>query len=317
MNEFIITFRETLEAALIVGIIYTVIFRQGLKKEILQLWYAVGASIAASLLVALLLINIKESIGNVSIEKLVEAILMYITAGLLWYVIFWLSKKVGDKKILESQTSNALEAVGWGVFFLVFFAILREGFETAIFLMGSFSILGSFSYVGFFSGMILAILLGYLVVLRGRKVDLTSFFRVTTLLLVFFASGMVAYGTHEAEEFLVKGKHLDWVGLEDQKLEDGTTLKAKDQITRVWNIHKPKKLLDEEDNELFYSFNLHGKQLYSHWFHDKGRVGVFLKGFFGYNSNPNWVELILWLTSLVFGLSLWRNFYFKRTDNPL
>ena len=119
MNEFIITFRETLEAALIVGIIYTVIFRQGLKKEILQLWYAVGASIAASLLVALLLINIKESIGNVSIEKLVEAILMYITAGLLWYVIFWLSKKVGDKKILESQTSSALEAVGWGVFFLV------------------------------------------------------------------------------------------------------------------------------------------------------------------------------------------------------
>ena len=316
MNEFIITFRETLEAALIVGIIYTVIFRQGLKKEILQLWYAVGASIAASLLVALLLINIKESIGNVSIEKLVEAILMYITAGLLWYVIFWLSKKVGDKKILESQTSNALEAVGWGVFFLVFFAILREGFETAIFLMGSFSILGSFSYVGFFSGMILAILLGYLVVVRGRKVDLMSFFRVTTLLLVFFASGMVAYGTHEAEEFLVKGKHLDWVGLEDQKFEDGTTLKAKDQITRVWNIHIPKKLLNVEDNKLFYSFN-HDKQLYSHWFHDKGRVGIFLKGFFGYNSNPNWVELILWLTSLVFGLSLWRNFYFKRIDNPL
>ena len=317
MNEFIITFRETLEAALIVGIIYTVISRQGLKKETLQLWYAVGASIAASLLVALFLNNVKESIGNASIEKLVEAILMYITAGLLWYVIFWLSKKVSDKKILESQTSSALEAVGWGVFFLVFFAVLREGFETAIFLMGSFSILGSFSYVGFFSGMILAILLGYLVVVRGRKVDLTSFFRVTTLLLVFFASGMVAYGTHEAEEFLVKGKHLDWVGLEDQKLEDGTTLKAKDQIIRVWNIHEPKKLLNVEDSELFYSFNLHGKQLYSHWFHDKGRAGIFLKGFFGYNSNPNWVELILWFISLVFGLSLWHNFYFKKTNNPL
>ena len=48
MNEFIITFRETLEAALIVGIIYTVISKQGLKKEVLQLWYAVGASIVAS-----------------------------------------------------------------------------------------------------------------------------------------------------------------------------------------------------------------------------------------------------------------------------
>ena len=310
MNEFIITFRETLEAALIVGIIYTVISRQGLKKEVLQLWYAVGASIVASLIVALSLNNIKESIGNESIEKLVEASLMFITAGLLWYVIFWLSKKVSDREVLEGQTSSAIKTAGLGVFFLVFFAILREGFETAIFLMGSFSILGTFSYVGFFSGMILAILLGYLVVVQGRKVDLTYFFRVTTLLLVFFASGMVAYGTHEAEEFLVKGDHLDWVGLEDKQLEDGSTIKAKDQIKRVWNVHIPKKALEKNDNVIFYSFNLHGKEKYSHWLHDKGRVGVFLKGFFGYNSNPNWVELILWFLSLIFGLSLWRKFYF-------
>ena len=264
MNEFIITFRETLEAALIVGI-----------------------------------------------EKLVEASLMFITAGLLWYVIFWLSKKVSDREVLEGQTSSAIKTAGLGVFFLVFFAILREGFETAIFLMGSFSILGTFSYIGFFSGMILAILLGYLVVVQGRKVDLTYFFRVTTLLLVFFASGMVAYGTHEAEEFLVKGDHLDWVGLEDKELEDGSTIKAKDQIKRVWNVHLPKKALEKNDNVIFYSFNLHGKEKYSHWLHDKGRVGVFLKGFFGYNSNPNWAELILWFFSLIFGLSLWRKFYFK------
>ena len=312
MNEFIITFRETLEAALIVGIIYTVISRQGLKQEVLQLWYAVATSIVASVLVALSLNNIKESIGNESIEKLVEASLMFITAGLLWYVIFWLSKKVSDREVLEGQTSSAIKTAGWGVFFLVFFAILREGFETAIFLMGSFSILGTFSYVGFFSGMVLAILLGYLVVVQGKKVDLTSFFRITTLLLVFFASGMVAYGTHETESFLVKGDHLEWVGLEDKKLEDGTIIKAKDQISRVWNVHIPKKTLDENDNELFYSYNLHGKEKYSHWLHDKGRVGVFLKGFFGYNSNPNWAELILWFFSLVFGLSLWRKFYFKK-----
>jgi len=313
VNEFIITFRETLEAALIVGIIYTVISKQGLKKEILQLWYAVGASLVASILVALFLNSIKESIGNASIEKLVEATLMYITAGLLWYVIFWLSKKVSNKEVLESQTSSALKTAGLGVFFLVFFAILREGFETAIFLMGSFSILGSFSYIGFFSGMILAIFLGYLVVVQGRKVNLTSFFRVTTLLLVFFASGMVSYGTHEAEEFLVKGDHLDWVGIRDKELQDGSILKAKNQIIRVWNLHSPKKELDKNDNELFYSYNLHGNEKYSHLLHDKGRVGVFLKGFFGYNSNPNWPEFILWLLSLIFGLKLWLKFYPKNS----
>jgi hypothetical protein len=122
---------------------------------------------------------------------------------------------------------------------------------------------------------------------------------------------MVAYGTHEAEEFLVKGDHLNWVGLKDKQLEDGSALKAKDQIVRVWNVHTPKQTLDESDNEFFYTDNLYGKDKYSHWLHDKGRVGVFLKGFFGYNSNPNWPEFILWFLSLLFGLYLWRKFYFS------
>ena len=50
---------------------------------------------------------------------------------------------------------------------------------------------------------------------------------------------MVAYGTHEAEEFLVKGDHLDWVSLKDKQLDDSSVLKAKDQIIRVWNVHIP------------------------------------------------------------------------------
>ena len=312
MNEFIITFRETLEAALIVGIIYTVISKQGLKKEINQLWYAIAAAVVASILVALFLNGVKDSIGNASIEKLVEAILMYITAGLLWYVIFWLAKQVSNKKVLEGQAQTAMQTAGWGIFFLVFFAILREGFETAIFLMGSFSVLGTFSYIGFFSGMILAIILGYVVVVQGRKVDLTKFFQVTTLLLAIFASGMVAYGTHEAEEFLVKGEHLNWVGLEDKTLEDGSILLARNQISRVWNVQEPKPALEEGDIKILYSYNLHGKEKYSHLLHDKGRIGVFLKGFIGWNSNPNWAEFILWLLSLIFGLSLWRKFYFSK-----
>ena len=56
---------------------------------------------------------------------------------------------------------------------------------------------------------------------------------------------------HETEEYLVKGGHLDLVGLEDKYLEDGSTLKAKDQIVRVWNVHVPKTTLNENDNKLF------------------------------------------------------------------
>ena len=205
---------------------------------------------------------------------------MFITAGLLWYVIFWLAKHVSNRQELEGQTSAAIKSSGYGIFFLVFFAILREGFETAIFLLGSFSILGSFSYIGFILGMSLAVLLGYLVVIQGRKLDLTKFFRATTLLLVFLASGMIAYGTHEAEEYLVKSNQMD-----------------KSEIYRVWDILEPTKSAET------------GTTIY-HPLHDKGSIGLFLKGFFGYNSNPNTLEVILWFFAMIFGLNMWRRFYF-------
>ena len=70
---------------------------------------------------------------------------MLITAGLLLYVIFWLSKSVSDKKKLEQLTSSAAQSNKWGIFLLVFFAILREGFETVMFLFSS-SLQTKFSY---------------------------------------------------------------------------------------------------------------------------------------------------------------------------
>ena len=190
------------------------------------------------------------------------------------------AKNVSDKKVLEGQALNAMELSSWGIFFVVFFAILREGFETAIFLISSFSITGTFSYLGFFSGAVLAILIGYLIVAQGRKVDLKSVFKYTTLLLVFLSAGMIAYGTHEAEEYLVKSGQME-----------------KSEIYRVWNVLEPTEVTP-------------GAGKTSHILHDKGTIGVFLKGFFGYNSNPNIIEVVLWVLALMFGLNMWRRFYY-------
>ena len=296
MNEFIITFRECLEACLIVGIIYTLLEKNNFKKEIKQLWLAVIAAVFSSMGVAFAINLIRASIGNTSVQSLFEGVSMYITAILLWYVIFWLSKHVSQRTAMEEKTQKAAKNAGWGIFLVVFFAILREGFETALFLMGSFNMSGSFSYLGFFAGTTIAILIGYAIVIQGRRINLKAFFRTTTFMLVIFASGMVAYGTHEVEEFVVKGNHLEKFGI-----------KEKDQIPRVWDILKPKQ---ETDESFFYSYNINGKDKYTHLFHDKGRIGVFLKGFFGYNSNPNYPEVILWLISLFFGIRMWKRFYF-------
>ena len=280
MAEFIIVFREVLEASLVVGIIYLLIEKTNQAAHFTKLWYAVFASILASIAVGFMVIQAKNTLGNNSTQALFEAVFLYLTAFLIWYVIFWLSKNVSDKKVLEGQALNAMEISSWGIFFVVFFAILREGFETAIFLISSFSITGTFSYIGFISGAALAILIGYLIVTQGRKIDLRGVFKYTTLLLVFLSAGMIAYGTHEAEEYLVKSEQIE-----------------KSDIYRVWDILEPTQSAET------------GKTIY-HPLHDKGSVGLFLKGFFGYNSNPNIPEVILWFLAMLFGLNMWRRFYY-------
>ncbi len=274
MAEFIIVFREVLEASLVVGIIYLLLIKTNQTDQLPKLWLAVAASIIASILVGYSVIQAKNALGNDSIRALFEGVFLYITALLIWYVIFWLSKHVSDRKILEDQATQALALSSWGIFLVVFFAILREGFETAVFLISSFSITGSFSYVGFVIGALMAIAIGYLIVQQGRKVNLKYIFKYTTLLLVFLSAGMVAYGTHELEEYLVKSDQI-----------------KKEEIYRPWDILQP---INDGDY---------------HPMHDKGIIGVFLKGFFGYNSNPNVIELVLWIAALMFGMNMWRRFY--------
>ena len=63
-------------------------------------------------------------------------------------------------------------------------------------------------------------------------------------------------------------------------------------LRHVDSILEPQK---EVENTTLYSYNINGNDKYTHLLHDKGRVGIFLTGFLGYNSNPNWPEVILWL----------------------
>jgi high-affinity iron transporter len=296
MNEFIITFRECLEATLIVGIVYTFLSKTKMQTQIKYLWSATLAAIIASIVVAFIIIGLNNKLENNAMAKLFEAIFMYITAALLLYVVFWLSKSISDKKKLEKLASNASKSSKWGIFFLIFFAILREGFETVMFLVGGVIQTGSFSYLGFILGIILACIIGYLIFSRGQRINLKPFFAVTTFCLVLFAAGMNAYGTHEVESFLTKQEYID-----------------KD-IKRPWDILQPKSELQSNELKALYSYNKEKKK-YIHILHDKGTIGVFLKGFFGYNSNPNWIELFIWLATLLFGFRIWSQFYLgKKID---
>ena len=88
MAEFIIVFREVLEASLVVGIIYLLIEKTNQAAHFTKLWYAVFASILASIAVGFMVIQAKNALGNNSTQALFEAVFLYLTAFLIWYVIF-------------------------------------------------------------------------------------------------------------------------------------------------------------------------------------------------------------------------------------
>jgi high-affinity iron transporter len=128
MSEFIIVFREVLEASLVVGIIYLILEKSNQLSHMFQLWMGILAALIASIVVGYLVLMAKDSLGNDSTAALFEGVFLYLTAFLIWYVIFWLSKHVSDRKELEGKTLNAIKLSSWGVFFVVFFRNSERGF---------------------------------------------------------------------------------------------------------------------------------------------------------------------------------------------
>lgn len=292
MNTFIIAFRESLEASLIIGIIYTLLHKKSLTNHIKFLWLGLITAIASSVLIAFLLKMLSNITDNSSLDKLFEGCFMILTSFFVFYVIFWLSKQVSSTNELKNKAINATNNK-WGVFWLVFFTVIREGFETVIMLFPSNSIEnGSYFYLKFITGITLAVLIGYLIFVKGKTINIAKFFKISSLFLVLFAAGMVAYGVHEIEEYVVKSNYI-------------SSFACENEIPRVWDILQPIDNLPDDANTSFYTYNENKKQ-FIHILHDKGSIGSFMKSFIGYNSNPNWIEFILWFLSLVFGIYLWR-----------
>jgi len=300
MKEFIIIFRECLEAGLIVGIIYTYINFNNIIGQKRNIWFGVLGGVIASVLVGCIFFFLGGKIPS-AYEKLFEGVSMYITAGFLIYVIFWLSKKVSSKSVIETSVQQSISKnESWGLFLLIFFAILREGFEIIILLFNDIKN-GELNFLGVSLGFLLAVFLIYLIFITGKKIPVRKFFASTTLLLVFIAAGLVAYGTHEVETYLYKSGYIE-----------------KENIPRVWDVLKPLDAKSSRCNSILYTYATVNKdgneiELCYHIFYEKGRAGEFLKGFFGYNSNPNYIEFFLWLFFLIFGIKKWADFYYIAT----
>ncbi len=205
LSSYILSLREGLEAALIIGIVLGALRRTQRPGLANAVWAGAGSAALISLLTAILLTRLGLELKDPA-EAIFEAATMVLAAAILTWMIFWMSRRVRNlKSELESGVQRASQTGRWSLFGLAFLAVLREGVELALFLTAAaFSSSATQTILGTALGLGTAVLLGWSLFASTLRLNLQRFFQVTGILLIFFAAGLVARSLHEFNQ-------LGWV----------------------------------------------------------------------------------------------------------
>src|SRR3954451_24980296 len=199
----VIALREGVEAALIVGIIAAFLVKEGRGDAMRQMWAGVAVAVALCLGIAVLLEAVNQQLPQRQQEGL-ETVIGLIAVSAVTYMIVWMRRNArGIKKVLEGNAASALASGStMALVAMAFLAVLREGFETSVFLLAAFQDAGDTTAAGAGAviGLLAAVGIGIGVYRGGVRINLTRFFRVTGLILVFVAAGLLATALHTAHE---------------------------------------------------------------------------------------------------------------------
>jgi high-affinity iron transporter len=267
LPSFVIALRETIEAALIVGIVLAYLTKTNNKHLSKDVWIGVIVSIFASILGAFAFLQIYGGFEG-DAEKLFEGVVMIIAVLVLTTMILWNFRHAKTIKIhLENKVQDVITGnKRFAIFSLIFIAVFREGIETVLFLG---SITASETPVSVFTGAVAGIIIAIILAIGLFKgtlnLNLKTFFNVTSVILILFAAGLFAQGIHEFQE-------LAWFG------SYGTTQAP------FWNI----ALID-----------------FSSILPDESGIGAVLRALLGYQDKPTLLEILSYIGYMLIALILY------------
>jgi len=260
--------REGVEAALIVSIVITYLVKTGNGAHASKIWIGTGLAVIVSVAIGLVIFTTVGSL-NEPYEQIFEGTTLLLAAGVVTWMLFWMRRQAaGVKGALQAAVDRVVAAGGaWGLALLAFTAIIREGVETSLFLVGqatsATTALGSSSaasvVVGAFVGLGIAVVIGYALYRGSRRLNLAAFFRWTGIALVFIAACLLSNAVHEFTE----------IGF----LGSGPWTRAAFDLSGVLS-------------------------------HDNG-IGSFLRAIFGYSANPEILTLVIHVGYIVAVLALY------------
>jgi high-affinity iron transporter len=253
LPTFVIGLREGLEAALIVGIVAAFLIQQGRRDALRMMWLGVGLAILICAGVGVGLRIASEQLPQRQQEQL-ETVIGLVAVGMITWMVVWMRKhsanlrgELQERAGLALVEGSAIALVG-----MAFLAVLREGIETAVFLLAVFqdSDRPELTGTGAALGIIVAVVFGYALYKGGVKINLGKFFRFTGVVLVLVAAGLLSTAVHTAHEsgwwnlLLNQAVDLSWL------VKPGTVASA--LITGMFGI-QPKPTVGEALAWLIYA----------------------------------------------------------------
>lgn len=273
MSEAFVTFREGLEAALVVGIFA----RYVPDKQRFWLWSGILSAVAISGIAAIIFAHLS------TLHQIWEVLFSAAAAGMLLYMVIWMRRR--SVSLSHELREAAQTSTGWLLFGIAFTTVLREGLETALFLRTLWAMQEKLSWSGALMGLLVAVGIGALIFIYGRRIPLRPFFNATSILLLLIAAGMAAYATHELLELL----------------EDRAAWAHELAERKAWNLFAPLTTPPVENQWLYVAHE--GK--YYPPLHHKGWIGALLHVLTGWRANMTWIELLVWIGTFGGGFWLW------------
>ena len=203
LGSFLITLREGLEAALIIGIILAYLARTDNRQGFKSVWLGVSFAVLGSLIAGAGIYFLAGEFSGQA-EEIFEGLAMFVAVGVLTWMIFWMRKQAADIKVhLHAQIQSVLTSgSSLGLVMLAFVVVVREGIETVLFLFAATRVTESpLSFtLGGLLGLVIAIVIGYSLYKGSSRLNLRTFFNLTSVVLIVFAAGLLAHGIHEFQE---------------------------------------------------------------------------------------------------------------------
>lgn len=206
LPTFLITLRETIEASLIVATILGILIKLNQKNAMWTVWIAICSALIVSFLLvfsgSLIGINIRQLYAGKS-EPAIEGFLLIVSSFFVTWSVFFIHRYFAHQKInlLKQMKETITQNEHRGVFMLSFVAVLREGIEIALFLSTIYLTSSSVDIiVGFIGGLVSGIIISLLFFSATVRAPVFYAFRITGLLLIFFAGGLLARGLGELLE---------------------------------------------------------------------------------------------------------------------